>query len=99
MLQEIIVSPQEQILSLGIYQIEIFYNPFNEYWYYNIMTEGEYIIKGISLQIGATGFFGVTYMKDLPYICILDKNPEDKTTYNPYTELGNRLGLYLVTRE
>jgi len=84
------VSSTEQVISLNDGTLaQVLYNPFNRYWYMNMVKDGEVVAAGMALIPNTNPLknFGV---KDT--IFIID-TVNDNLEYNPYNELGSRLSL------
>lgn len=94
----LVVESEEQsiVLSNG-YVAELRYNVFNKYWYYNLAdVEGNYIFYGMALKPDACPTYRLTHNIEIPKLVILDEARGSKEPYNPYVEIGGRLGLYEV---
>ncbi|MBR2008271.1 MAG: hypothetical protein IKA01_09915 [Alistipes sp.] len=94
----LVVESEEQsiVLSNG-YVAELRYNVFNKYWYYNLMdVEGNYIFYGMALKPDSCPTYRLTHDASIPKLVILDEARGSKEPYNPYVEIGGRLGLYEI---
>lgn len=91
---ELIVSSNEQLLSLSNgYSARIFFDPFYKRWYYNMYdSDGTLLYAGIALNVDTAPLKNIAPY----YLALVDKASDDES-YEPYNELGSRLGLLEVT--
>lgn len=90
-MNELVISSEEQTISIRDgYKAQIKYNPFNRYWYYNLINpDGVVVAYGLALKPNTYA----TYKMDFPGLALVDRLQGDKTEYNPFVELGGRLML------
>lgn len=91
---ELLVSSKEQILTLaGGKSARLYFDPFYKRWYYNLYDENnEIMYAGIALMPDTAPLKSFT-----PYYLALVDKMADGLTYEPYNELGSRLGLLEVS--
>lgn len=92
---ELVVASEAQILNLSYgYRAEIMFDPIYKRWFYNLYEGDELRYAGISLEPNTAPLKGFTNY----YLGCIDKI-SSKEFYEPYVELGNRLGLMEVDNE
>jgi len=92
-MNELLVSPEEQVIALSDgYSAQILFDPFYKRWYYNLLKDDEILYAGIALTVDTRPLYKVTGY----YLGIIDK-VSDNTFYEPFSELGGRLGLLEIT--
>lgn len=93
-LNELLVSSKEQILTLaGGKSARIYFDPFYKRWYYNMYNENDEIMyAGIALDPDTMPLQNISPY----YIGLIDKM-SDNQAYEPYNELGSRLGVIEVS--
>ena len=86
---ELVVSSKEQRIDLynGFY-IRLFFDPIYKRWYYNLYENEKLKFAGIALNPDTRPLHNFTGY----YVGLIDKIT-DKIGYEPYNELGARLGL------
>lgn len=95
---KLVIASEEQTLTLNNnYSAELRYNVFNKYWYYNLYNQlGEAILYGMALKPNCCPAYHLTHNSEIPKLVMYDEAPESKEEYNPYVEIGGRLGLYEI---
>lgn len=89
---ELVVASEEQQLSLADGHVaNIFFDPYYKRWYYNLYQNGILKYAGIALDPDTAALQGFTTY----YLAIIDQI-SDKSFYEPFNELGSRLGLLEV---
>lgn len=92
-INELVVASEEQKLSLpNGYSADIKFDPFYKRWYYNLYQNNELLYAGIALNPDSAPLLDFTNYS-LGLIDKLDSN----VPYEPYSELGSRLGLIEIT--
>lgn len=88
-LNELVVSSKEQTVTLsnGCFA-RIEFDAIYKRWYYNLYIGGELAYAGISLTPDTSGLLHITRT----HLGLVDL-ANDKYEYEPYNELGSRLGL------
>lgn len=88
-INELIVASKEQRVDLynGVY-VQLFFDPIYKRWYYNLYENNELKYAGIALNPGSRPLHNIASY----YVGLIDKI-NDKTPYEPFNELGSRLGL------
>lgn len=90
---ELTLSSEEQnITMLDGYSAEIRFDACYKRWYYNLYYYGEPVAMGIVLNPDTAPLLG--FVGDS--LGIVDTG-NSKDTYEPYSELGNRLQLVEIT--
>lgn len=93
-LNELVVSSKEQKLTLNNgYTAEIKFDPFYKRWYYDLYQYNELLYAGVALNPDSAPLMDFTDYS-LGLIDKLDTKPD----YEPYSELGSRLGLIEITQ-
>lgn len=93
-INELIVGSQEQTLTLlNGYVADIRFDPFYKRWYYNLYNNNELVFAGVPLNPDTFPLEGFTNY----YLGIIDK-VDDKLPYEPYNELGSKLGLLEIQK-
>lgn len=88
-MSELVVSSKEQYLQLADgHSADILFDPFYKRWYFNLYLNGELLYAGVSLTPDTIGLLGI-YGYSLGLVDKLSNND----AYEPYVELGVRLGL------
>lgn len=91
-INELVVASEEQLLALlNGYNAEIFFDPIYKRWYYNLYEGTTLKYAGIVLDPDT---FPLLNFSDYFLGCV-DKL-DDKEAYEPYLELGSRLGVLEV---
>lgn len=94
-LNELIVSSEEQTLKLsGGYSAKILFDPYYKRWYYNLYNGNAIVYAGIPLDPNTAPLAGFTDY----YLGCVDKLANNEP-YEPYDELGSRLGVIEVDNE
>lgn len=90
---ELLVSSKEQLISLSDgYSARIYFDPFYKRWYYNLYgSDGVLLYAGIALTVDTAPLNNIT-----PYYLSLVDKVGDDASYEPFNELGSRLGLLEV---
>lgn len=88
-INELVVSSKEQKLTLKDgYSVDIKFDPFYKRWYYNLYQYDEILYAGIALNPDSMPLFDFTDYS----LGLIDKI-DGNSFYEPYSELGSRLGL------
>lgn len=86
------VSSEEQIISLSNgYYADLKFDLVYKRWYYDLYKNDELLYAGISLTPNSFGLVDIAKGS----IGVVDRTP-DGGEYEPYLELGNRLGVLEV---
>lgn len=89
LINELLVSSEEQRLTLlNGYSADIKFDPFYKRWYYNLYQGTTLMFAGVPLIPDTFPLDGMTNY----YLAVIDKL-DDGLPYEPYNELGSRLGL------
>lgn len=92
-INELIVASEEQTLTLQDgYTAQIFFDPIYKRWYYNLYKGAELRYAGIVLDPDTFALENMTGY----YLGCIDKI-DAKEFYEPFNELGSRLGLMEVS--
>ena len=91
------VEAKEQDFPYNEYTIELRYNDYYNYWFYNIISE-EKSQYGVSLEVGCQASRNLLY-RGLPVLGIIDTDPESIYNLNVKEDLGGRLQLVLIDSE
>lgn len=92
---ELVVASEEQTLNLSYgYRAQLFFDPIYKRWYYNLYNGETLEYAGIALDPNTAPLAGMSNY----YLGCVDKI-SDKSFYEPFTELGIRLGLMEVDNE
>lgn len=88
-INELLVSSEEQRLTLlNGYSANIKFDPFHKRWYYDLYQGDTLMFAGVPLVPDTFPLDGFTNY----YLAVIDKL-NDNEQYEPYNELGSRLGL------
>lgn len=92
-ISELTVPSEEQTLNLlNGYTAEIKFDAVYKRWYFNLYNMNEPVALGIALNVDTAPLLG--YVSDsLGLVDLVD----DKEEYEPFDELGTRLGLVEIT--
>lgn len=90
------IRSEEQTITLSNgYTAELKYNVFDKYWYYNLFDiQQTPVFYGMALKPDTCATRDLTRNENIPLLVMLDEVPDSKEAYNPYVEIGGRLGLY-----
>jgi hypothetical protein len=91
------VEAKEQNFPYKGYTIELRYNDYFGYWFYNIISD-EKSQYGVSLRTGEIASRGLLY-RGLPILGVIDSNPTSLYPIDTKKDLGDRLKLVLVDKE
>ena len=93
MISELTIPSEEQTLNLlNGYTAEIKFDAVYKRWYFNLYNLNEPVAMGIALNVDTAPLLG--YVSDsLGLVDLVD----DKKEYEPFDELGTRLGLVEIT--
>lgn len=90
---ELVVASEEQTLSLqNGYIAQLFFDPIYKRWYYNLYQGNVLRYAGIALDPDTFALEGMNNY----YLGCIDKI-DSKEFYEPFDELGSRLGLMEVS--
>lgn len=93
-INELVVASEEQALTLlNGYTATLMFDPYYKRWYYNLYKDGELLYAGVPLDPDTAALLGYN-----DYSLGLVDKLDDKTFYEPYLELGSRLGLVEITQ-
>lgn len=93
-INELVVASQEQKLSLSNgYTADIKFDPFYKRWYYDLYQNNELLYAGVALNPDSTPLLNFTNYS----LGMIDKL-DNTAFYEPYCELGSRLGLIEITQ-
>lgn len=88
-IRELIVASKEQELSLGNgYNASVMFDPYYKRWYYNLYKNDVLLYAGMPLDPDTAVLLGITDYS----LGLIDK-VGTRVVYEPYAELGSRLGL------
>lgn len=91
------VEAKEQDFPYGNYTIELRFNDYYNYWFYNIISD-EKSQYGVSLEVDCVANRGLFY-RGLPVLIVVDSNPESIYPLDIKKDLGGRLKLVLIDSE
>ena len=93
-INELVVSSEEQKLTLSDgYSADIKFDPFYKRWYYDLYLNNEVLYAGVALNPDSAPLIQFTNYS----LGLIDKM-NDKLFYEPFAELGSRLGLIEIKR-
>ena len=87
-----VVAEEQTVTLQNNYSAEIFFDRIYKRWFYNLYKEDELVYAGIALIPDTAGLLTISPTG----LGILDM-ANDKEEYEPYSELGSRLGLAEIT--
>ena len=88
---------QEQTINVGDYNLKFTFDPFNQEWHYDLMNlDGEVLLYNVVLKVNGYPLKGIADRFNYPKICLIDNEPNSKEELVPYTDFGDRLGLYEI---
>lgn len=92
-INELLVSSEEQLLELTDGSTaRLYFDPFYKRWYYNMYgADGELVYAGIALNPDTAPLKNIA-----PYYLAMVDKVADGAQYEPYNELGTRLGVLEV---
>lgn len=91
---ELVVASEPQRLTLSSESYaDIFFDPYYKRWCYNLYEGNELKYAGFVLDPDTASLLGFTDN----FLACVDKL-DNKEQYEPYNELGSRLGLLEVTK-
>lgn len=91
---ELSVASEEQTLALlNGYKANIFFDPYYKRWYYNLYNGDVLVYAGFVLDPDTASLLGFSDY----FLACVDKL-DSKEMYEPYNELGSRLGLLEVSQ-
>lgn len=88
------VESKEQTFPYEDYMIDLRFNDYNGYWYYNITSETK-SMYGVSLRVDEFAGRNLQYL-EMPFLMIIDSNPTSSYGYDIKKDLGGRLKLILI---
>ena len=91
------VEAKEQDFPYNEYTIELRYNDYYGYWFYNIISDDK-SQYGVSLRTGEIASRNLLY-RGLPILGVIDSDPNSLYPIDTKTELGQRLKLVLIDKE
>lgn len=90
---ELSVTSKEQIIYLRDgYVVTIRYDMIYKRWFYDLYKGTELLYAGLSLKPDTAPLSGISDV----YVGLIDFG-DDKEQYEPYSELGGRLGLVEIS--
>lgn len=93
-LNELVVTSEEQKISLlNGYAAFIKFDPFYKRWYYDLYQGEQLKFAGVALNVNTLPLVTFTNYS----LGLIDKQNKN-TFYEPYLELGGRLGLLEVSK-
>lgn len=96
-MKQLDVESREQSFVWDGFTINLRYNEFDEYWFYDITSE-EKSRYGIALYVNEFALKNMTY-EDMPMLVLVDSEPENENPYSLTDDIGGRLKLILLTKE
>lgn len=98
-MEEILISVgEEQKITVGNYTVSLTFDPFNKEWHYDMLdNQNNYLLKNVVLKVNCSPLNNIADRLDYPVLCLIDKEPKSKVQLNPYTDFGDRLGLFEIT--
>lgn len=85
----------EQSVTIGLYNFDFKFNPFDREWLFDMTdSEGNNILNNITIRPNTYPLQGIDTKWDWPRICMVDKYPESKAEINPLLDFGSRLGIF-----
>lgn len=85
------VQSKEQTLTIEKWTVNLRYNMFDNYWYYDLYLGTEALLLGVKLTINA---YPLAF-ENLPYpkLFLVDTDPNNVNPPNMLTDFGGRLEL------
>lgn len=96
-MQVLEVESKEQTFTWEDYTINLRYNEFNHYWFYDITSENK-SLYGIVLRVNGFSLKNMKYL-DMPMLLIADSEPNNSIPYSLEDDLGGRLKLIVISGE
>ena len=91
---------QEQNVTIGEYNFNFKFNPFDREWLFDMSdNEGNIVLNNIAIRPNTYPLKGIDTKWDWPRICMIDKNPESTVELNPLLDFGDRLGIFELTED
>lgn len=88
---------QEQTVNVGEFNLKFFFDPFNQEWHYDLMDlQGNVLLYNVVLRVDTYPLKNIADRFDYPKICLIDNNPDSEEALVPYSDFGDRLGLYEI---
>lgn len=91
------VEAKEQEFPYNEYTIELRFNDYFGYWFYNIISD-EKSQYGVSLEVDCIASRNLLY-RGLPILGIIDSDPTSIYPLDVKNDLGERLKLVLIDSE
>ena len=91
------VEAKEQEFPYNEYTIELRFNDYFGYWFYNIISD-EKSQYGVSLEVDCIASRNLLY-RGLPVLGIIDSDPTSIYPLDVKNDLGERLKLVLIDSE
>lgn len=94
---EIQVEAKEQDFTYGNYTMYLKFNPFDGYWFYDLVSD-EKSIYGVPLYIDDYALTGLDYL-EMPRFLLIDSEENSSYPIDIYNDLGGRLKLIVIDPE
>lgn len=91
---------QEQKVTIGNYNFNFKFNPFDREWLFDMTDmEGNLVLSNIVIKPNSYPLNGIDTKWDWPRVCMIDKYPESKEELNPLLDFGDRLGIFEMVED
>ena len=87
-----VASDEQTIALLDGYVANVFFDRCYKRWYYNLYYMGDLVAAGIALNVNSAPLLG--YVRES--LALVDESGS-KEEYEPFLELGQRLGLVEIS--
>ena len=90
----------EQSVTIGLYNFNFKFNPFDREWLFDMTdADNNVILNNIVIKPNTYPMQGIDTKWDWPRICMIDKFPESTAELNPLLDFGGRLGIFELTED
>lgn len=96
-MKQLEIEPKEQTFTWENYTVNLKYNDYNHYWFYDITSDAK-SLYGVVLRVNQFSLKNMTYL-DMPMFIIIDSEPNNTVPYSIESDLGGRLKLIVLEKE
>lgn len=91
---------EEQTIVINNYTIAFHFNPFDREWLFDLTgPDGTVVATNIVMRPNTWPLRSIDSRMGWPRIAMIDKEPNSQTTLNPYTDFGDRLGVFELVED
>lgn len=90
----------EQSVTIGLYNFNFKFNPFDREWLFDMTdAENNIVLSNIVIKPNTYPLQNIDTKWDWPRVCMIDKYPESQVEINPLLDFGSRLGIFEITED